>query len=300
MSIGLLEVASKISSDLLTTADKITDTSTSFKTFDPDKRIDVTCDKISSNEIDEYDPDKRVDYSNGDNQISCKEKEYDPDDRINIIDPKELDSELKFDKDSIEEKGIDLNLILNEDSKLDNMPERFTSYEDRLKHTPNEVSDLGSWEGERGESKFIPNPNSETGCIAKNKLSEYGMDGVEYKYAEPDFSHCSEATVTIDNMTQNRENYIDKDGNYQLGNFAQADFKCADLWNSIGRDGKTDWSASDIREWRRENQYSWHECCDTSTMQLVSRDIHGTFKHSGGVAECKLRDSINLGDEFDE
>lgn len=225
-----------------------------------------------------------------------------------------------------EASQLDINTIFNPDKRLDvNMtsmqrfsnefdpdkrlgysenvdfiPERYTSYEDRLKHTPNENSDLGTWEGKRGESKFIPNPNSETGCIAKNKLSEYGMDGVEYKYAEPDFSHCSEATVTIDNMTQNRENYIDKDGNYQLGNFAQADFKCADLWNSIGRDGKTDWSASDIREWRRENQYSWHECCDTSTMQLVSRDIHGTFKHSGGVAECKLRDSINLGDEFDE
>lgn len=176
----------------------------------------------------------------------------------------------------------------------------YTSYEDRLKHTPSENSDLGTWEGERGESKFIPNSESDAGNAAKEKLSEYGLDGVEYEAAEPNFSECCEAEVKIDNMTENRENYIDDDGNFQEGNFSQADAKCAELWNSVGREGKDDWTAADVRDWRRENKYSWHECCDTSTMQLVSRDIHGTFKHSGGVAECKARDNINVGGEFDE
>lgn len=182
----------------------------------------------------------------------------------------------------------------------DKEKEYYTSYEDRLKYTPNEVSDIGTWAGERGESKFVPNADSEVGSAAKEKLSEYGMDGVEYKSAEPDFSGCCEAEVRIDNMTENRENYTDDDGNSQLGNFAQAYSKCAELWNEVGRDGKNDWTAADVRDWGRENNYSWHECCDTHTMQLVSRDIHGAFRHSGGVAECKVRDSVNTGGGFDE
>lgn len=176
----------------------------------------------------------------------------------------------------------------------------YTSYEDRLKHTPNEASDLGAWEGMRGESKFIPSPDSEAGRAAKEKLFEYGLNGVEYESAEPDFSECSEVTVKIEHMTENRENYIDGDGKYRFGNFAQADIKCAELWNSTGCEGRTDWTAVDVRDWRRENKYSWHECCDTSTMQLVPREIHGVFRHSGGVAECKVRESVNAGGIFDE
>lgn len=182
----------------------------------------------------------------------------------------------------------------------DKEKEYHTSYEDRLKHTPNETSELGEWEGERGESTFKPSLDSEAGKAAIKELSRYGMDGVEYKSAEPDFSKCCEAEVKIDNMTENRENYVGKDGSYQPGNFSQADIKCAEGWNVMKRDGKDDWTAADVRDWRRENQYSWHECCDTSTMQLVSRDIHGFFKHSGGVAECKARDGVNTGGEFDE
>lgn len=182
----------------------------------------------------------------------------------------------------------------------DREEEYYTSYEDRINHTPKEDSELGSWEGERGESKFIPNENNEAANAAKEKLAEYGMDGIEYESAEPDFSECCEAEVKIDKMTEHRENYIDENDKYQLGNFAQADAKCADQWNVSSRDGKDDWTAADVRDWRRENQYSWHECCDTSTMQLVSRDIHGVFKHSGGVAECKVRDGVYIGGEFDE
>lgn len=176
----------------------------------------------------------------------------------------------------------------------------YTSYEDRINHTPKEDSELGSWEGERGESKFIPNENNEAANAAKDKLAVYGMDGVEYESGEPDFSECCEAEVKIDKMTENRENYKDENGKSQPGNFAQADKKCAEQWNATSRDGKDDWTEADVRDWRRENKYSWHECCDTSTMQLVSRDIHEFFKHSGGVAECKVRDGVNTGGDFDE
>lgn len=176
----------------------------------------------------------------------------------------------------------------------------YNSYETRSKNTP--VDGIrGQWEGERGESKYIPSDETEEGKAAQDKLAEKNMNGVEYKYAEPDFSKCAEATVDIDNMTENREDYYDVDGNQKQGNFSQADTKCAELWNTVGKDGKSDWTASEVRDWRRENGYSWHERCDTKTMDLVSRDIHGYFGHYGGCSECKVRDSANVdGGGFDE
>lgn len=170
--------------------------------------------------------------------------------------------------------------------------EYYSSYKERLDNTPRKS---GIWEGDRGESKFIPEDNG-----AREKLREYGLDGVEYKYAEPDFSKCCESEVKIDEMTGNRHNYFDANGTCQLGNFEQADIKCAERWNSISHDGKNDWTAIDVREWRRnpDNKHIWHECCDTVTMQLVPESIHNACKHFGGVAECRIRD--NNGGEFDE
>lgn len=175
----------------------------------------------------------------------------------------------------------------------------YVPYEERLRYTPLD-SERGSWEGERGESKFIPSDTTEDGCKAKQKLAEYGLDGIEYKNAEPDFSKCSEATVKIDNMTENRFDYLDDDGNYCQGNFSQADAKCAARWSTTAKDGKANWTAIDVRTWRHNNNCSWHECCDTQTMNLVPREIHGACTHSGGVAECKARNVRDNGGVFDE
>ncbi len=176
----------------------------------------------------------------------------------------------------------------------------YNSYETRSKNLP--VDGVrGRWEGERGESKYIPSGETEEGKAAKEKLAEKGQNGVEYNYAEPDFSKSAEATVEIDNMTEHRPDYVDADGNNQFGNFSQADAKCAEQWNASNKDGKSDWTAMDVRDWRRENRCSWHERCDTYTMDLVSMDIHNYFGHYGGVSECKARDAADInGGGFDE
>lgn len=176
----------------------------------------------------------------------------------------------------------------------------YNSYETRSSNIP--VDGVrGKWEGERGESKYVPSDETDEGKAAKEKLAEKDQDGVEYNYAEPDFSESAEATVEIDNMTEHRDDYIDADGKYQSGNFSQADAKCAEKWNASNKDGKSDWTAAEVRDWRRENQCSWHERCDTRTMDLVSRDIHSYFGHYGGCSECKVRDAVNVdGGGFDE
>ena len=160
-----------------------------------------------------------------------------------------------------------------------------STHKERVDRTPSENSDRGEWTGDRGESTYIPSDEK-----MKELLAQYGMEGIEYKDGIPDFSQCSECTVEIDNMTENR-----------YSNFAQCDEKCAEQWNKEGRDGKTDWTARDVQKWRSENGYSWHERNDMKTCDLVPTEVNDYFGHLGGVAECKKRDAEqNIGGDFDE
>ncbi len=165
----------------------------------------------------------------------------------------------------------------------------FVGYEERLNHTPKKESDLGYFEGERGESKFIPSSLNEQGKSCADALKEKGFDGIEYKNAEPNFYKCAEATVSIENMTGERKD-----------NFAKADYQLAERWNAENKDNRSDWKDEDVYDYRKEHKLSWHERCDTKHMDLVDSRIHDCCKHSGGVCECKTRDNLNLGGKFDE
>lgn len=141
----------------------------------------------------------------------------------------------------------------------------------------------GEWTGEPGDSKFVPEKPE-----ARDALSKYDQSGIDYSDGEPDFSKVSESTVQIKNMTSNRAD-----------NFRKADEECAKQWNEQGKDGRNDWTARDIKEWRHDNRFSWHERLDMKTMDLVQRDIHDECKHFGGVAECKRHETLS-GGGFDE
>lgn len=166
--------------------------------------------------------------------------------------------------------------------------EYYSNYKDRLDQTPSDTGERGTWTGDRGESKYIPN-NAEIAEI----LKKYGWDGIVYKDGIPDFSGCSECTVEIDNMTEKRIG--------PGGNFEQCDQKCAEQWNKEGRDGKTDWTARDVANWRTTHGYSWHERNDMKTCDLIPTKVNDYFGHLGGVGECRRRDSqTNPGGEFDD
>lgn len=164
----------------------------------------------------------------------------------------------------------------------------YTSFEDRVRNTNLDESEgglRGKWDGERGNSTFKPSYN-----YMKETLKEYGVEGIDFVNGEADFSRVADATVKIDNMTSER---------YGRGNnFDQANTKLAEKFNEIQKDGRTDWSAEKVEDYRISNKMSWHERCDCKTMDLVPTKIHEYFKHSGGVAECKARDGI--GGRFDE
>lgn len=179
----------------------------------------------------------------------------------------------------------EMNQETSEGKEANEEEEYFSTYDERLRQTPKEDSDRGEWERERGESKFVPYDQEIIDILA-----EYGLDGIVYKDGIPDFSEVSESTVEIDNMTENRAE-----------NFKQCDEKCAEQWNKEGRDGRTDWTARDVAQWRKENGYSWHERNDMKTCDLVPTKINDYFGHLGGVSECKKRDAAdNNGGDFDE
>ena len=82
---------------------------------------------------------------------------------------------------------------------------KYNSEEKRLGCVPLD-GETGSFDGERGNSKFVPLGETERGQACRDKLSEYGKDGIEYKNLEPDFSEVSEGTVKIDDMTEEFRN----------------------------------------------------------------------------------------------
>lgn len=207
-------------------------------------------------------------------------------DKLIGSDVKESKSEVKAAEDS---EPVDPDKLI-ESKDASELP---STYQERLTCVPHEPSRHGEWSGKRGDSQFVP---SDAG--AQKYLVEHGITGIEYKNAIPDFSPVSEARVEIEGMSENRYSGIDGDGNRLVGNFERADTKCAEAWNVEARDGKTDWSSKDVKSWRSENKYSWHENNDMITMDLVPFDIHRACTHLGGVGEIKKLSSGNGG--FDD
>ncbi|MBR0485160.1 MAG: HNH endonuclease [Oscillospiraceae bacterium] len=124
--------------------------------------------------------------------------------------------------------------------------------------------------------------------MIKNELKKFGLDGIKYHDGIPDFSKIAAETVEIDRMTDNR-----------ASNFQQCDEKCAEKWNKSKKDGRTDWTPEQVRNWRKEHGYSWHENNDRKTCELVPTKIHNYFTHLGGVSECR-KSNGKKGTEFDD
>lgn len=183
-----------------------------------------------------------------------------------------------------ERESMELPQLEKADSVRDVENKYNSTYEERLRQTPREDSDRGEWSGERGESEFTPNEEE-----VKDILHQYDKENITYEDAIPDFSEVAESTVEIENMTENRAD-----------NFRQCDEKCAEQWNEEGYNSRNDWTGRDVKEWRQENGYSWHERNDMKTCDLVPTKVNDYFGHLGGVSECKKRDVEIGGSDFDE
>ena len=183
----------------------------------------------------------------------------------------------------IEKLGIDRSELSKLAQSMDKLTDEkdidkpIAKEQDEVKGCPIEGNG-GHWEGERGNSKWFPNRDE----IPKNPLTnpdgltwgqildKYGIDGIEFKNGEPDFSPVAKGTVEIDHFTDNRYG--------KGGNFDQA---CERLAEQRGC------TKEEVKAWMKENKYTWHERSDCKTMDKVPTEIHGNIRHSGGISEAK-------------
>ena len=139
----------------------------------------------------------------------------------------------------------------------------------------------GGWTGEPGNSTWIPDPDyvpqkgNPDGNTWGEILDKYDIDGIPFNDGEPDFSEVAEAEVQVDEIGPERDE-----------NFAKADEALAEQWTKEQKDGH-EWTAEDVRNYRKENHLTWHECGDRTTMQLVPAEVHSNVPHSGGVSAAK-------------
>ena len=165
-------------------------------------------------------------------------------------------------------------------------------------HNP---KNAGVFEGEPGESIFLPNDDK-----AREVLQKYGKGGVEYRNGDPDFTPFAQqdspwgwrgsTVVEIPHMTDQRENPKLEDGRrprgtshdprYDLGNFAQADNELRDVINKAIKPRTV--TSEQIVAWRKKEKLTWHEVDDGKTMMLVPSALHDKCPHSGGVSFMKM------------
>ncbi len=202
--------------------------------------------------------------------------------------PVELENEIKdiyadlFEDDydsKIDKADMGLLEKSNEDIATELEEAKETYYEileiepvltNEYKHCPVEN---GEWSGERGNSTWVPDPEyipqkgNPEGKTWQEILEKNGIEGIEFKDGEPDFSEISKGDVKIEPFSENRSD-----------NFDKADIELAK------QKGCT---PEEVAKWRKENDYTWHECKDMETMQKVPCEVHNNIPHSGGISEKK-------------
>ena len=165
------------------------------------------------------------------------------------------------------------------------------------KHLP--TSKTGSFSGERGNSEFTPNNKD-----ALDEMAKYGRDTVTYKGGDADFSPFStqetpwgeiDTSTEIGHMTSSRANPSSEygrrtsayDTSSELGNFSQYDIELSRKINETYPGANV--TPKDVGDWIDNSGLTRHEIPDGKTMQLVPKTIHDACRHSGGVAEMKVR-----------
>ncbi|PMH44654.1 hypothetical protein BCU68_12465 [Vibrio sp. 10N.286.49.B3] len=193
----------------------------------------------------------------------------------------DLDNDLAADSnyDAVEIDNLDSPILVNSNDgqeihRSDDNTSRFEGV-----HLP---KNNGEWSGVPGDSDwkpdgdYVPQSQNPDGKTWSEILKEYDIDSIPFKDGYPDFSDIAEETVEIEDFTENRDL-----------NFVQADRATADKWNEEGKDGRTDWKASEVKQYRKDNDLTWHECEDMKTLQLVPSEVHNNVPHSGGISEKK-------------
>ncbi|MCM0599157.1 HNH endonuclease [Periweissella fabalis] len=214
-----------------------------------------------------------------DNEAPFNEKYEQPrlGDWISLMDDAESlnDAQAIIDKVKISEVKQVTTFGLSSHEILEEMSpeERESEDQDRQSKLDKYVpSNNGTWTGEKGNSTwqpdgdYIPQKNNPDNLSWGELLDNAGVDGFKFENGEVDFSEVSEATVEIENFSNKRDE-----------NFAQADKKLAE---------ELDITPEEARQYRKDNNLTWHERSDMKTMDLVPSVINSNVSHAGGFARA--------------
>ena len=133
----------------------------------------------------------------------------------------------------------------------------------------------GIWSGEKGNSRFFPskvNKNSQKDI--KELYEVNGNTGIKYKKGNPNFNNVSEANIEIKGL-----NGINK-----------SDFPL--VYDKIIKDnisirGKTFKTRSEVENFLSKERLTIHHKEGGDTVQIVDRDVHEVYRHSGGASELR-------------
>lgn len=170
----------------------------------------------------------------------------------------------------------------SENSDIQEMSKKGGSYKDVKKARCPESN--GQWDGAPGNSVWQPDPDyvppeksrnpeksysNPDGMTWQEILDKYGIDGIKFENGFPVFDEISKGTVEI-------EGFETGGNDAKAHNFAKADQALAEQRGC---------TAEEVRAWRKEHNYTWHECEDKKTMQKVPNEVHANVPHDGGRSQ---------------
>lgn len=212
---------------------------------------------------------------------------------------------------SLEDKMKSLNYLadnvdLNNPNAFDNMPENVrnavkerirTKYsgetgEDGWKNVPREN---GTWTGEQGNSKFIPDrdyiPKDKTGHDNPHDktwgqiLDENNIDGIRYEDGEPVFDDYSKFTTKIE-----KSDITDKIKEEIISDKSERNGLHEILFEKMAKEKGI--TVEEARQIKESNNLVWHETAD-GRAQLVPRELH-LVNHNGGISILRTLINNNL------
>ncbi len=171
-------------------------------------------------------------------------------------------------------------------------------------HYRNIPRENGSWTGAPGDSIWHADPhyvpaNLKANPQGLNMGSIYKQNsvanGISYRGGYADFSPFSHASVKISHFSDARvKNFAQADTamatglrkGQHFGNEVQAHLRSKNI-------APSDVTPGDIARMREERGLTWHEKEDMSTLELISKELHGSTPHRGGVSLYKELNPTN-------
>lgn len=212
-------------------------------------------------------------------------------------------------KESIDKKSnsdVDGKSVMFSDKRLDDLDASETSnvIKDFVGQNVRELTlpkNNGTWEGERGNSKWVPNPeatfrwqkNGDHEITYGELMKKYNFDGIEYSNNEPDFEPFEDAFLghaEIDNFS------ADRDG--PNGTYAQARKAIVER---LSQESGVSWTESQVQDYMNDHGLTFHECSDRRTVRVIPTEINAAFKHTGGIGIERSINAVSsaLDDRFD-